>query len=101
MIYGGRRLVVVMKLVMRCEACQADWKRSMLVPLHKDGDNEEVGNYRGLIDLGCSMAAIFMSVLARRFGALAEDRILTEAQVGFGSHRRCLNEWLVFSGVCV
>ena len=45
-MYGGRRLVEVMlhvlNLVLRSESCPEDWKRSLLVPLHKDGDNEEV-----------------------------------------------------------
>ena len=51
-MYGSGRLVEVMlqvmNLVLRSEPCPADWKRSLQVPLHKDGDNEEVGNYRGL-----------------------------------------------------
>ena len=43
-------MLQVMNLVWRSESCPADWKRSLLVPLHKDGDNEEVGNYR---EVGC------------------------------------------------
>ena len=38
LIYGGGRLVEVMLLMMKNECCQLDWKRSLLVPLHKDGD---------------------------------------------------------------
>ena len=48
---GGGRLVEIMLPVINLvfsESCQADWKRSLLVPLYKDGDKEEVGNYRGL-----------------------------------------------------
>ena len=52
MMYSGGRLVEVMLLVMdlilRSESCPADWKRSLLVPLHKDGDNDELGNCRGI-----------------------------------------------------
>ena len=59
----------------------------------------EVGNYRR-IALGCSMVKVFMRVMARRFGRFAEDRILTEAQGGFRSHRRCSDSWLVLRGVC-
>ena len=45
-MYGGGRLVEVMlNLVMMSESCLAEWKGSLLVPLHKDGDNKEV---RGL-----------------------------------------------------
>ena len=45
--------------------------------------NEEVGNYRG-IALCCSMAKVFMRVMARRLVRLAENRILTETQGGGG-----------------
>ena len=40
-----------------------------------------------------------MRVLARRQGRFAEDRILTEAQRGFRSGRRCSDQWLVLRGV--
>ena len=65
-MYGDGRLVEmmlqVMNLVLRSESSEADWKRSLLMPLHKDGANEEEGNYRG-IALCCSMAKVFMSVI--------------------------------------
>ena len=38
--------------------------------------------------------------LARKLGRFAEDRILTEAQGGLRSGRRCLDQWLVLRGVC-
>ena len=102
-LYGGGRLVEVMlqvmNLVLRYVICPADWKRSLLVPLHKDGDNEEVGNYRE-IALGCNVAKVFMRVMARKLGRFAEGRILTEAQGVFRSHRRCSDQWLVLRGVC-
>ena len=51
-MHGGGRLVEmmlqVMNLVLRSESCLAHLKKSLLMPLHKDGDNEEVGNYRGI-----------------------------------------------------
>ena len=41
-MYGCGRLVElmlqVMNLVWSSESCHADWKRSLLVPLHKDGE---------------------------------------------------------------
>ena len=46
------------------------------------------------------MAKVFMRVIARRLGRFTEDRILTEAQRGFKSHRRSSGQWLVLSGVC-
>ena len=55
-------------------------------------------NYRG-VTLGCSVAKVFMREMARRLGRFAEDRILTEAQGGFRSHKRCSDQWLVLRGV--
>ena len=41
-----------------------------------------------------------MRVMARRLGRFAEDRILTEAQGGFRSHRGSSNQWLALKGMC-
>ena len=91
-MYGGGWLVEVMLLmmnmVMKSECCPLDWKTSLLVPLHKDGDVEQVDNYR-VIALGCSVGKVFVRVLVWRLGRFAEDRILTEVQGGFRSGRRC------------
>ena len=32
-------------MVMKSECCPLNWKISLLVPGHKDGDVEQVGNY--------------------------------------------------------
>ena len=63
-------MLLVMNMVMKSECCLLDWKKSLLVPLHKDGDVEQVGNYRR-IALGCSVAKVFVRVLARRLGRFA------------------------------
>ena len=62
----------MMNLVLKSESSPADWKRSVVMPLHKDGENEEVGSYRR-IALGFSKAKVFMKVMARRLGRFAED----------------------------
>ena len=46
------------------------------------------------------MAMVVMRLMARRLGKFTEDRILTEAQGGFRSHRRCSDQWLVLRGAC-
>ena len=75
-------------MVMKSECCPLDRKRSLLVLLHKDGDVEQVGNYRG-VALGCSVVKVFVRVLAKKLGRFAENRILTGAQGVFGSGWRC------------
>ena len=78
----------MVNMVMKSECCPLDRKRSLLVLLHKDGAVEQVGNYRG-ITLGCSVVKVFVRVLAKKLGRFPENRILTEAQGGFGSGWRC------------
>ena len=90
MMYVGRLVEVVLQvinLVLRSESCLTDGKRV----LHKDGKNEELGNYSG-IALGCNIVKVFLRVIAWRLGRFAEDRILTEAQGRFSSHRRCSDQ---------
>ena len=38
---------------------------------------------------------MLMKVMTRRLESFAENRILMEAQGGFKSHRKCLDQWLV------
>ena len=52
LMYGGGRLVAVVFLVMKSECCPLDWKRSLLVPRHKDGDVGQVVNRYRVIALG-------------------------------------------------
>ena len=50
-MYGSERLVkVILEVInlVRSESSPADWKRSLLVHLHKDGDSEEVEVIGGL-----------------------------------------------------
>ena len=65
---GGRLvevMLLMMNIVMKSGCCPLDWKRSLLTPLHKDDDVEQVGNYRR-IALGCSVVKVFVRVLAGR-----------------------------------
>ena len=52
-------MLLLMNVVMKNECCPLDWKKSLLVPVHEDGDVEQVhvGNYRG-VALGCSVVKV-------------------------------------------
>ena len=58
-------VLLMMNVLMKSECSLLNWKRSLLVSLHKDGDVRQVGNYRE-IALGCSAVKVFVRVLARR-----------------------------------
>ena len=67
------------------------------MPLHEDGDQETASNYRGIV-LGSCMAKVLTKPLSRRLSTFAEEEILTEAQEGFRSERRCAGQILILRG---
>ena len=69
------------------------------MPLYKDGDPEKASNYRG-IALGTCVVKVLAKLLSRRLSTFAEEEILTEAQGGFRSERRCADQILILRGVC-
>ena len=85
LMYGSGWLVEVMLLMMnvvvKSECCPLGWKRSRLVPLHKDGDVEQVVNYRG-IALGCSVVKVFVRVWLGSWGGLLKIGFLQKRREG-------------------
>lgn len=63
------------------EKLPTDWKRSIIIPLHKKKDKLDCSNYRG-ISLLCHCNKLFLSIILRRVCSKTED-ILSEAQCGF------------------
>ena len=60
-----------------------DWTKSILLPIHKKGDREDCGNYRGIVLID-SFSKIFAKIINRRLGFFVSiyNRI-SEAQAGF------------------
>ena len=69
------------------------------MPLYKDGDPEKATNHRG-IALGSCVVKVLVKLLSRRLSTFAEEEILTEAQGGFRSERRCADQILILRGLC-
>ncbi|XP_024873965.1 uncharacterized protein LOC112455963 [Temnothorax curvispinosus] len=86
-MYGGgsvkRKLVDLLKHIWREGELPEDWKTSIIVPLHKRGDEEKVENYRG-ISLLCSAYKIYAEVLRCRLKREVDLKdLLPESQAGF------------------
>lgn len=63
------------------------WECASIVPLHKDGDEGEAANYRGiaLLDTGYK---VLTNVMAQRLNKWVEEgKILEESQAGFRRRR--------------
>ena len=54
----------------------------------------------GGIALGSCVAKVMARLLSKRLSVYAEEEILTEAQGGFRSERRCADQILILRGVC-
>lgn len=66
-----------------------DWRIAIIVPLYKRGNENEVGNYRG-ISLLCSAYKIYAEVLRNRLEKEIEQKGgLPESQEGFRKGRVC------------
>ena len=97
---GGEGVIEVLwKLIGQVwgeEAIPQDWAEGLVTPLFKEGDKQDVNNYRG-ITLLATVGKVFCSILDTRLTAYCEDPRfprLREEQGGFRPGRAC--EDLIF-----
>lgn len=84
-------MIMLLKQIWKEEVIPEDWKRSIIVPLHKRGDREQVGNYRG-ISLLCSGYKIYAQILNKRLQREVESKgMLPESQSGFRRGRSTID----------
>mgnify|MGYP003519696127 CR=1 FL=1 len=67
-----------------------EWKKAIIVPLHKKKDKLDCNNYRG-ISLLCHSSKIFTSILLDRI-TTKTDEILSEEQAGFRASRSTIDQ---------
>ena len=72
------------------EIFPADWKRALIVPIHKKKDKLDCNNYRG-ISLLCHCSKIFTSILLDRLRSKTEE-ILSEEQASFRASRSTIDQ---------
>ena len=58
----------------------------IIVPLHKEGNERDLGNYRGITS-GSHIGKVFCSVLRERLCQAVDGVVLEEAQGGFRKNR--------------
>ena len=80
------------------EFIPAEWTEGIIVPLHKEGDEYDIGNYRG-ITLGSHIGKVFCSIMKERLCQAVEGDIIGEAQGGFRKNRQTVDHLFVVSGI--
>lgn len=92
-------LVELLKKVWKEGRMPVKWRRSIIVPLHKRGDVNDIGNYRG-ISLLCSAYKIFAEILKRRLEHVMEKKkILPESQAGFRKGRSTMDNIYILNHI--
>lgn len=76
--------------IWRKEKIPDEWKRSVIIPIHKKNDKLDCTNYRG-ISLLCSSGKVFSSIILQRIKRRT-DESLSEAQAGFRAQRSTIDQ---------
>jgi hypothetical protein len=80
----------VITTVWKMEKVPADWRKAIIIPIHKKGDRQECGNSRG-ISLLSVPGKVFARVILNRI-AERVDGVLRENQCGFRKGRGCSDQ---------
>lgn len=71
-----------------------EWKKGIIVPLYKREDQEEVGNYRGILLL-CTAYKVYAEILRTRLEkAVEEKNLIPESQTGFRKGKSAIDNIL-------
>lgn len=89
----------IIKKVWKGKGFPDDWRKAVVTILHKKGDPEEPGNYRG-INLHSTTYKICAAVLNERLRSQLEaERILPESQAGFRKDRGTIDNAYILQHV--
>ena len=103
MLKGGgeavvKSLAVMFNRIWGWEVVPEQWGCGMIVPLFKEGEREDCGNYRGIALLSI-VGKLFGRVLNSRLMEFVEVRELVEEQGGFRKGRGCVDVLYTWSEV--
>ena len=87
---GMEALFSLCHRIWQTEEFPEEWKRSIILPIHKKKDKLQCDNYRG-ISLLCHSQKLMASVILQRIKARTEE-ILSEAQAGFRTGRSTIDQ---------
>ncbi|XP_039309944.1 golgin subfamily A member 6-like protein 1 [Solenopsis invicta] len=74
-----------------------EWRRSIIVPLYKKGDQEKMESYRGILLL-CTAYKVYAEIIRNRLEKAVERRsLLSEGQAGFRKGRSTIDNIFVLS----
>lgn len=84
------RLHSLVRKIWRTEQVPTTWRKAVIVPIHKKGDNQECKNYRG-ISLLSIVGKVFMRIIQSRLQR-HHEQFSREEQAGFRPGRGCVDQ---------
>ena len=76
-------LVILFNKILHSGKFPSKWRTSILTPIHKKGDKNNPGNYRG-IAVNSNLCKLFCSILATRLSNFAfKNNLIPDEQIGF------------------
>ena len=77
------KLLEILNRILSTGKYPTAWRINFLTPLHKKGDQNLTGNYRG-IAVGSCLSKLFLSILRSRLEEFTEThKLIPDAQIGF------------------
>ena len=70
------------------------WKTAEVVPIYKNGDKQDISNYRGINLLSCT-SKVLEKLLFKKFNAVTKD-VLSNDQHGFCQNRSATTQMIMF-----
>ena len=96
-IYLKHALTVIFNRILEKGIFPSTWRVNTLSPLHKKGDINICGNYRG-IAIGSNMAKLFLSILHTRLQTFIKvNSLIPEEQIGFKKGARTVDHILTLT----
>ena len=75
-----------------CERIPVDWSKGLIFPLHKDGDDRDPSNYRGITLLSV-VGKLYSSIITRRLSLWCEkESKISDEQCGFRKDRSTIDQ---------
>ena len=82
-----KSLLVLFQKMWKEERIPKDWARGIIVPIYKDGEKQNVDNYRGITLLSV-VGKLYTSILNNRITSWLEmEKKIVEEQGGFRAKR--------------
>lgn len=85
-IFGGgsvrKRIVTLLKIIWKEKKISEEWRKSIIVPLYKEGEVEKTGNYRRIFLL-CTAYKIYAEILREKLEDIIEEKRIFPESSGF------------------